>query len=732
MNRQINKLKLSNFLALVLILFFITTSIVANGKKEIGYVAYKDTTLTFESRVDDLVSRMTLKEKASQMVTFADEIKRLDIPAYVWWNECLHGVARAGEATVFPQAIGLASTWDPEHIFNVATAISDEARAIHHEAVRNGNRGQYFGLTYWSPNINLFRDPRWGRGQETYGEDPYLTSMIAIPFVKGLQGDHERFRKIDATVKHYAVHSGPEPLRHVFDADVTERELREYYLYSFEKTIKESKPASIMGAYNKFRGEACCASTYLFSILRDEWKFDGYMVSDCGGIEDIWFSHKIVSTRREAAALAVKRGCDFSCGTTYKTLVSAKLFSYISEDEIDVAVKRLMLTRMKLGLFSKTGANPYENIPYEVNDSPKHRKLNIETGKKSAVLLKNSGILPLDSKKYKKITIIGPASSDIEVLVGNYNGTPSAPVTLAMGIEKLAKEKGISVSTFEGCKFAGKSKNIITKSSKEYQTMKDSDLIIYCGGLSPRLEGEEGYVNEKLEGFNHGDRTLIELPKIQEETIKVAASTNTPIVMLMTTGSAISTVSIDKYLSALLNVWYPGGEGGTVAASILFGDTNPSGKLPVTFYKATSDLPHFEDYSLQNRTYRYFKNEVQYPFGHGLSYSKFKYEKINVTTNNKIQTCSIKLKNSSKIKGDEVVQIYARAINAPIPMPLKRLAGFMRVSLNAGESKTVNIELDKRAFSWYDEEAKEFKVVDCEFEIEAGSSSADIRLKIKL
>jgi len=726
------KLRQKTFLFTLILLFTSIFSSFAMGKKEEKPALYQDASLSESERAVNLVSQMNLKEKVSQMVTYSDEIKRLEIPDYVWWNEGLHGVARAGIATVFPQAIALSSTWNPSLIGKVSTVISDEGRAKNNEAIRNGNRGMYYGLTYWSPNINLFRDPRWGRGQETYGEDPYLTSEIAIPFIKGLQGDNPKFRKLDATVKHFAVHSGPEALRHTFDAQCSERELREFYLYAFEKSIKKAEPASIMGAYNKFRGEPCCSNDYLFSILRDEWGFKGYMVSDCGAIEDIWFTHKTAKTRGEAAARAVKAGCDFSCGTTYKALKGAKNRGLISEDEIDNSLIRLFKTRIKLGLFAKKGENPYEKIEYSINDSPKHHALNLETAKESMVLLKNSGILPLNKEMIKKIVIIGPSAESIDVLVGNYNGTPSSPITLAMGIEKVAKKQEIETKIIKGAPFAGRKGEKSAPSADNLKIIEESDLVIYCGGLSPRLEGEEGATTGSFDGFYKGDRTTIELPLIQESFIKAIAKTKTPIVMLLTGGSAISTINVEDNLSAILNVWYPGGEGGDAAASILFGETNPSGKLPITFYKQTTDLPDFTDYSLKNRTYQFIEKKPLYPFGHGLSYTEFSYKNLVVKKNNGKISATVKITNSGNRKGKEIIQIYAKAINPPILMPNRRLAGFKKVELAPKESITISIELDNRAFSWFDKSDMSFKKVDSKFKIEAGSSSQDIRLEKEL
>lgn len=708
-------------------LILLTPSLFSGGQKQ-QTGDWNDCTLSTHERAVSLVSKMTLKEKLSQMLYQSPAITRFGIPSHNWWNECLHGVARAGEATVFPQAIGMAATWDPDQMSITASIISDEARAKHHEAFRNGERGIYQGLTFWSPNINLFRDPRWGRGQETYGEDPYLTASMAIPFVKGLQGDNPEFRKVDATVKHFAVHSGPEPLRHHFDADCSDRELREYYLYAFEKTIKEAEPAALMGAYNRFRGESCCASPYLFNILRKEWGFKGYVVSDCGAIDDIFFHHKLENSRASASALAVKEGCDLNCGSAYNRLVTAFRKKMISEQEIDRAVIRLMETRIKLGIFAQPGENPYAELPISINDSDKHREMNIKMAKKSMVLMKNNGTLPINSNQVKKIAIVGPAADNIDVLIGNYNGTPSKPVTLAAGIAKAAKERDIETYITEGCSFAQPPAKALTPTSDSYKKISDADLIIYCGGLSPRLEGEEGYMNVNADGFDEGDRTRIELPAIQVKTIETLAKTGKPIIMVMTTGSAISTLSVESKLSALLNVWYPGGEGGTATASILFGESNPSGKLPITFYQSTEDLPDFKNYSLENRTYRHFNGTPLYPFGHGLSYTDFTYQTINIENKDKNMTASISVTNSGKVDGEEVIQMYVSSLDSKESMPIKQLAGYKRIFIQAGETRTVTISLDQRAFEYWDITQGAFKTAAENYQISAGSSSQDIRL----
>ncbi|MBN2651432.1 MAG: glycoside hydrolase family 3 C-terminal domain-containing protein [Spirochaetales bacterium] len=688
---------------------------------------YFDDSLSYEERAEDLLSRLTLTEKARLMsnhFTKSYGIPRLGIPKYNWWNEALHGVARAGEATVFPQAIGLASVWDSEHHFKVATAISDEARAKYNEAQRHKNYNIYYGLTFWSPNINLFRDPRWGRGQETYGEDPFLTAELGISFVKGMQGDHPKYNKVDATVKHFAVHSGPEPLRHTFDADCSDKALREFYLYAFERTVKEAKPAAVMGAYNRFRGESCCASNYLFSILRGEWGFGGYIVSDCGAINDIWANHKIVSTAAQASALAVKAGCDLNCGMAYNNLPTAVRLGFINEADIDKSLRRLLFSQMRLGMYDAPGKVPYSAISNDVVDSPANKSLNLDTARKSAVLLKNNGILPFSKEKIKKIAAFGPSADSIDVLVGNYNGTPSAPVTLLAGLQKKCSEKNIELTFAKGFNFIGSNidKSVLSQAA-------DSDVIIIFCGLSAKLEGEEGDAGVDSDGFYKGDRTTIELPKIQKEFIRAAVATEIPVVLVLTTGSAIALTEEDGSLDAILNMWYPGGEGGTASADILFGDYNPAGRLPITFYKATTDLPDFTNYDLAGRTYRYFKGEALYPFGYGLSYTQFDYSGLKIRRSVENVAVSFSVKNTGKVDGDEVCQVYLKYPQSSDPeQPVRKLIGFKRVAIGSSETFNVEIIIPAKEFVQWNTQSGVFEKLSGEFAIEVSSSSDSARL----
>ena len=660
---------------------------------------YKDTSLPIETRVADLVSRMTLDEKISQMVHSASAIPRLGIPAYNWWNECLHGVARAGIATVFPQAIGMAASWNKELLYKVATAISDEARAKHHEFVRHDDRDIYKGLTFWSPNINIFRDPRWGRGHETYGEDPYLTGELAVSFIKGLQGDHPRYLKVVATAKHYAVHSGPEKDRHHFDAVVSKKDLYETYLPAFKKSVQEGKVASIMGAYNRTNGEPCCASkTLLQDILRNEWGFDGYVVSDCGAIDDIHAHHKVTKSPQESSAMAVKNGCELNCGSTYNSLLKAVSEGLITEDEINVAVTRLYTALFKLGMFDPQEMVPYAQIPYEVNDCEEHRELALQMARESIVLLKNeNNLLPL-SKGLKSIAVIGPNANVLEVLLGNYNGIPSKYVTPLEGIRKKVSPD-TKVFYTPGCDLVNRSKHGF---SEAISMAERSDVVIMVMGFAPRLEGEEG------EG--EGDRTYIDLPGVQEELLKEIHETGKPIVLVLTNGSAVAINWAEKHIPAIVDIWYPGEEGGTALADVLFGDYNPAGRLPVTFVKSLEQVPEFTDYSMNNRTYRYMKEEPLYPFGYGLSYTTFKYENLKVSNTeilpNQNLEIHVDVKNAGSFDGDEVVQVYISNPDASVVSPIRSLQEFTRIHLRSGERKTVKFTLTPQQFAIVNEDGK--------------------------
>jgi len=669
---------------------------------------------------------MTLEEKVLQMQNAAPAIERLGIPAYDWWNEALHGVARAGYATVFPQAIGLAATWDTKLMHQVADVISTEARAKHHEFIRNNQHARYEGLTFWSPNINIFRDPRWGRGQETYGEDPYLTARLGVEFVKGLQGNDPRYFKVIATPKHYAVHSGPEPERHGFDAKAYERDLRETYLPAFRATIVEGKADSVMCAYNRTNEEPCCANKRLMTdILRGEWGFNGYVVSDCGAISDIWKGHKFAKTEAEASALAVRAGTDLTCGGEYASLIQALKQGLITEAEIDTALKRLMTARFRLGMFDPPEMVPYARIPFSQNDTPEHRQLALQSARESIVLLKNANAtLPL-RKDLKSIAVIGPNADAPEVLWGKYNGRPSRLITPLAGI-KNAVSADTKIVYAAGSTLAGGSPQADKMIEEAVKAARESDASVLVLGLSSKLEGEEMKVD--VPGFHGGDRTDLSLPQSQEALLKAVVATGKPVVVVLLSGSAIAVNWANDHAPAILQAWYPGGEGGTAIADVLFGDYNPAGRLPVTFYKSVDQLPPFTDYSMQGRTYRYFKGEPLYPFGYGLSYTRFAYSNLRVNSVKAREPvkATVDVTNTGEREGDEVVQLYLTDVAASVPVPIRTLVGFERISLRPREKRSVTFTITPRQMSLIDNNDK--RVIEPgEFLISVGGSQQGLR-----
>lgn len=823
---------------------------------------YQDPDLPIQARVDDLISRMTLEEKISQMVYDAPAIERLGIPEYNWWNECLHGVGRAGVATVFPQAVGLAATWNIDLMHQIATAISDEARAKHHEFLRRGVRRIYTGLTFWSPNINIFRDPRWGRGQETYGECPYLTTRMGVEFVKGLQGDDPKYLKLVATAKHYAVHSGPESSRHTFDARVSERDLRQTYLPAFKALVQEGGVASVMGAYNRVNGEACCASpTLLLDILRSEWGFGGpdgldtHVVSDCGAILDIYAHHKLVETPEEAAALAVRNGCDLNCGDTFPALRGAVEQGLITEAEIDLAVARLFTARFRLGMFDPLERVPYAQIPYTVVNSPEHKALALQAARESIVLLKNDELpqggrlLPL-RKDISSIAVLGPNIDDLLALEGNYSGTPAQSVTPLEGIRRKvskdtvvyaargcytaegvpplvpvpssclrplgpdAGQSGLSATYFANDKFEGDparvcvdplidfswklatpvsgregdpssvrwegylippvsgtyklgargfnayylevdgnqvvkyegvdhpitmARDLELEAGRLYpirletwstgadpqmqflwavpgvdyettalETARNAEVVVMVMGLTAGLEGEEMPI--RVPGFDGGDRTDIGLPAPQQALLEKVHALGKPIVLVLTSGSALGVTWADAHLPAIVEAWYPGEAGGTAIADVLFGDYNPAGRLPVTFYKSVDDLPPFDDYNMEGHTYRYFRGEPLYPFGFGLSYTRFSYRDLTLTSNKVLPgqkvVAGVEVVNVGEVAGDEVVQLYVSDVEASVPVPVRQLCGFRRVHLPAGESLIAIFDIKPEHLSLIDDRGR--------------------------
>jgi len=823
----------------MLLLLFALNTFMVSGQKTENNFPFRDPSLTFEERVNDLVSRMTLQEKADQLLYTAPAIPRLGVPAYTWWNEALHGVARAGYATVFPQSITIADSWDESLMLNVANAISDEARAKYHEFQRRGKTGIYQGLTFWSPNINIFRDPRWGRGHETYGEDPYLTGRMGLEFVKGMQGDDPKYLKTVATAKHYAVHSGPEPLRHSFNAKVSESDLRETYLPAFRTLVKDAGVYSVMGAYNMFRDYPCCANPILYGILRNEWGFKGYIVSDCWAISDFYNFTHFAKDAAEAAADAVKAGTDLECGVDYKHLVEAVKRGLLTEEDINVAVKRIFTARFRLGMFDPDAIVPYAQIPFFVNCSDFNNSLSRQAERESIVLLKNAdNILPL-SKDIRSVAVIGPDADNYESLIGNYNGIPKDPVTILKGItSKLSP--GTSVNYSEGCDLAEGIHNMVTipsrylstsdgrqgaygeyygsremtgnplftrvddnidfywehlsprydmpddnfgvkwttyltppvsgsyaigsmgssgydvflegqkiisamneheasvietnvdlESGKKYKVevyyrnyagdagikllwapprpnmiedavkaARSSDVTILVLGLSRRLEGEEMPI--KIDGFKGGDRTSLELPASQEKLFEALVATGKPVIVVLTSGGALSVNKEQEKASAVLLAGYGGQQAGNAVADVLFGDYNPAGRLPVTYYKSIDQIPAFENYDMSGKTYRFFTKEPLYPFGYGLSYTSFSYNGLSLPEKaNAGEKVTIKatVTNTGKMAGDEVVELYLTDEKASTPRPIRQLEGFKRVSLKPGESKEVEFSIEPRQFS---------------------------------
>ncbi len=829
---------------------------------------YQNTKLSIDERVEDLVSQMTLKEKVSQLFNQAESIERLGIPAYDWWNECLHGVARAGKATVFPQAIGLAATFDQNLMFRVADVISDEARAKHHYFANNNVRSIYTGLTFWTPNINIFRDPRWGRGQETYGEDPFLTGRMGVNFINGLQGNDPKYLKTVATAKHYAVHSGPEFTRHSDNIFVNDRDLYDTYLPAFKMVVKEAHVQSVMCAYNSFRDKPCCGNDILLSnILRNQFGFDGYVVSDCGAITDFYTknAHNVVKTPEQAWGWSLSSGTDLNCEESKNfirnNLDSAINIGMINESDINISLKRLFKARFMLGMFDPEDQVTFTKIPISVVGSEKHLKLTQEAAEKSLVLLKNSGILPL--KNVKKIALIGPNANNPDILVGNYNGTPINPITPlkalreklgignvlyaagcpivpgvytnheVIGAENLfhtengALKPGLKAEYFDEPKFIGKpkiqktdntidfywtksplngliedqfsvrwsgilipkksgtymfggnvkvkindkdadSKGEILEKGKKYkiqadisvisspytnsiepsanltwvdssrnfrnealQAAKSADVVIFCGGISASLEGEE--MPLEIDGFSHGDRTHINLPKVQEDLMADLYKTGKPIVYVNFSGSAIALNWENEKLPAVIQAFYPGEAAGTALTRLLFGEFNPSGRLPVTFYKSIDQLPDFKNYEMTGRTYRYFNGAPLYRFGYGLSFTTFKYSNLRVDecakTGSKI-TLTADVKNVGGMDGEEVVQLYISNKTTKVAVPINALKGFKRIFIKRGEQKTVNFTLSPEDFSVYNSDNNQ--VVEAgSFEISVGGGQPDINAVVK-
>jgi beta-glucosidase len=674
------------------------------------------------------------------MKDVAPAIPRLGVPEYNWWNEALHGVARSGLGTVFPQAIGFAATWDDSLVYRMASVISDEARAKHQEYLRNDSHKRYQGLTIWSPNINIFRDPRWGRGQETYGEDPYLTGRLAVHFIHGLQGADPKYFKTIATVKHFAVHSGPELDRHQFDAVVSERDLRETYLPQFEMGIRDGGAYSLMCAYNRIDGKPACASDMLEkNILRGEWRFPGYIVSDCGAIDDIYLHHKVVQTAPEAAALAVKTGTNLDCGRVYPNLVDAVKQGLITEAQIDTSVKRLFLARFKLGMFDSPERVRWARIPFAVLDQASHRALARQVARESMVLLKNQGgVLPL-RKDLGTIAVIGPNANEPVMLLGNYNGIPADPVTPLRGIrEAVGGVNGAKVIYARGADLAdgfpvadgGPPASGEALATEAENAARQADAVVLVLGLTARLEGEE--MNIEVPGFKGGDRTSIDLPASQERLLERIAAVGKPTVLVLLNGSALAVNWAQEHVPAILEAWYPGQAGGSAIADVLFGDYNPGGRLPVTFYRDTKDLPAFDDYRMAGRTYRYFTGTPLYPFGHGLSYTRFAYRDLRTSgaarRASDTVTVRVNVTNTGKRAGDEVVQLYVQHLGSAVTRPAKELKAYKRVTLQPGQTRTVVLPLAVKSLAYWNADQHQWVIEADSVRIHVGSSSADSRL----
>ena len=690
---------------------------------------FQDPSLPIDERVDDLVSRLNIVEKAAQMLHESAGISRLGLPPYNWWNEGLHGMARAGIATVFPQAIGLAAMFDVPLHFDIAVAISEEARAKHHEFLRQGDHGMYKGLTVWSPNINIFRDPRWGRGHETYGECPYLTARLGVAFCKGLQGEDPRYLKTVATPKHYAAHSGPEGLRHGFDAVVSAKDLRETYLPAFHACITEAHAASIMGAYNRTNGEPCCGSpTLLQKILREEWGFEGFVVSDCWAVKDFHESHKVTKTWEESAALAIKNGCDLNCGCSFEHIPQAVEQGLLTDFDVDTSLKRLIRARMRLGLFDPPSLVPYASIPYEVNDCEKHRELALRAARESIVLLKNDGVLPL-SPDVKSIAVIGPNAHDPSVPLANYFGIPSKLVTPLDGI-RAAVNKSTKVWYTDGCKHTGNKTDGLSRAGNlsEARSMAErADVVVLCLGLSAEIEGEQGDVSNSEAA---GDKVDLKLTGLQQRLMEEIVALDKPTVLVLLAGSALSITWAEQHVNAILDAWYPGEEGGTAIADVLFGKVSPAGRLPITFPRNIEDVPPITDYSMKGRTYRYLEKEPLYPFGYGLSYTRFEYRNVSISNARLPAGESLRLsamvRNVGQHASDEVVQLYVKDVQASCRVPHQELRGFERVHLKPGESRNVQFTLTPKDLSLIDEQGQRL-LEPGHFQVTIGGSQPDYR-----
>ena len=683
----------------------------------------------YRKRAKELVAQMTLEEKVGQTLYQAPAIPRLGIKAYNWWNEALHGVARAGTATVFPQAIGMAATFDEDLLEQVGDAVSTEARAKFNMQQKADDTDIYKGLTFWAPNVNIFRDPRWGRGHETFGEDPYLTSRLGVRYVMGLQGHDEDYLKAAACAKHFAVHSGPESVRHEFNAEVSEQDLRETYLPAFKACVQEGKVEAVMGAYNRTNGAPCCGNSYLLQdILRKEWGFGGHVTSDCWAIKDFHEGHLVTSTPVESVSMAMNNGCDLNCGNLFHFLTQAVENGMVDEKRLDEAVENLFMARMKLGVLDKKEENPFDKIPYTVVDSEEMRKLNREVARRSVVLLKNENhILPLDKKKLHTIGVIGPNADSRKALVGNYEGTSSRYITVLEGIEDYVGEN-VRVLYSEGCHlYRDRTSNLAMEHDRDSEVRavcEASDVVIAVVGLDATLEGEEGDTGNE---YGSGDKPNLNLPGLQPDIIRIAKESGKPVIVVLLAGSAMALSWEDEHVDAILDGFYPGAQGGAAIAEILFGGANPEGKLPITFYQTTEELPEFTDYAMKGRTYRYMENEALYPFGYGLSYTTYAYGNLECVKPFDAQdgiTLQVTVTNTGDREGTETLQVYVKAKREGTPNP--QLKYVKKITLKPGESVTEEIHLSPEAFMLYDEKGN-FTLEKGAYDIFVGGCQPDAR-----
>lgn len=692
---------------------------------------YQDESLSFEERAKALVAEMTLEEKVFQTLHWSAAIERLGIKAYNWWNEALHGVARAGVATVFPQAIGLAAAFDEDMMEEVGDHISTEGRAKFNMQQKYGDTDIYKGLTFWAPNVNIFRDPRWGRGHETYGEDPYLTSRLGVRFIQGMQGKDEKYLKVAACAKHFAVHSGPEDIRHSFNAEVSKKDLYETYLPAFKACVTEAKVETVMGAYNRMNGEPCCGSkTLLGDILRGEWGFDGHVTSDCWAIKDFHEGHGVTSTPVESVAMAMNNGCDLNCGHIYMNLLQAVKDGLVTEETLTQAVERLYVSKMRLGLFDAPEHVPYNTIDYSVVDNKEQKAFNLAVAKKTLCLLKNeNGTLPLQKDKLKTIGVIGPNANNRKALIGNYEGTASEYITVLEGISEYVGDD-VTVRYSEGCHlFRDKVQGLGQKNDRiaEVRAVCDaSDVVIAVMGLDAGLEGEEG---DQGNEFASGDKPNLELPGLQNEVIREICASGKPVVLVLLSGSALAVPWAQEHVPAIVQAWYPGAQGGRAVAQMLFGECNPEGKLPVTFYRTSEELPAFTDYAMKGRTYRYMEQEALYPFGYGLSYTTFALKDAAVSTDRISKGATVQVKatlaNTGDRTGAQTVQVYVKAKHVE-GAPQYQLKALKKVTLSPKEEQEVTLTLADTAFALFNDEA-DLMLSAGEYEVYVGMNQPDAR-----